>query len=253
MKIHQLFIKPQPGLPVQAQPTLQLLRGYGIQDDASAQLGSPRQILITDLGTVRHFKLQPGDLRENILLNESLGEWESGQIWQVGGALIRLTFLCEPCVYLNRLQPGLAKRIQQQRGWLGMVVQSGAIAVGDPVRPTVHRLPALPHDVKGRFYELLARIPAGKVITTSDLIVALGVTPSYYRVFPTFIKQAASHLPVHRVVAIAGDLFAQSMPEQAERLRAEGVELQNGKVPNCYYWSAQYFHELGHFYPEKEA
>uniref|UniRef100_A0A832H3T0 MOSC domain-containing protein n=1 Tax=Oscillatoriales cyanobacterium SpSt-402 TaxID=2282168 RepID=A0A832H3T0_9CYAN len=248
MKISRLFIKPQSGMPVEAQQALMLAKGYGIRGDASAQGGSPRQILITDRVTLGQFGLQPGDLRENILLDTGFEGLQSGQVLQIGDALIRLTFLCEPCTYLNTLQPDLAKRIKAKRGWLGMVVTSGAIAVGDSVILSAHQFPALPHDAKGRFYELLARIPAGKVITTGDLIVALGVTPSHYRVFPSFIKQAPPELPVHRVVAIAGNLFNKHIPEQAERLAAEGIELQDGKVPSHYHLPAKCFHELGNVY-----
>lgn len=231
-------------MPVQARQELILTAGLGIQADISAQVGSPRQILISDRRTLEQFDLQPGDLRENILLNAGVAELRSGHVLQIGQAWIRLTFLCEPCAYLNTLQPGLANRIKTQRGWLGMVVQSGAIALGDRVRLTPQQFPVLPDDAKGRFYEFVARIPAGCVVSTKDVILAIGVTPSHYRVIPGFIKQAPVGLPVHRVVAIDGSLLLKHLPNQARQLAAEGVELCEGKVLSQTYLPREQFHPI---------
>ncbi|MBF2027984.1 MAG: MGMT family protein [Oscillatoriales cyanobacterium C42_A2020_001] len=242
MNVQRLFIKPQAGMPVQAQQELVLTQGWGIQADASAQVGSPRQILIADRATLKQFDLQPGDLRENILLDGRVAKWQSGQVLQVGQALIRLTFLCEPCAYLNTLQPGFAKHLKTQRGWLGMVVQSGAIAVGDRASLTSYQFPALPDDPRGRFYEFVARIPAGRVVSTKDVILAIGATPSHYRVIPNFIQHALIGLPVHRVVAIDGSLLLKHLPNQAQQLADEGVNLHEGKVCAQAYLPREQFH-----------
>jgi alkylated DNA nucleotide flippase Atl1 len=242
MRVRQLFISPQAGLPIQECDHLQLEQGYGIQGDRHAQVGSHRQVLIVDQDTLKQFDLQPGDLQENILISTGLETLESGQVLQIGEARIRLTFLCEPCTYLETLQPGLAKRIRDRRGWLGMVITSGTIAVGDTITPTSNRFPPLANDAKSRFHELVARIPPGKVITTRDLVLALGVTRSHYRVFPRFIKKAPRSLPVHRIVTISGDLLSQHIPDQAQRLQEEGVEVRHNRVPETYYWSAADFH-----------
>ncbi len=242
MRVLKLFIKPKVGLPIVESDRLQFEQGYGIQDDRRAQVGSPRQVLIVDQNTLQQFDLQPGDLRENIVVSTGLETLDSGQVLQIGEARIRLTFLCEPCAYLETLQPGLAKQIRERRGWLGIVVKSGAIAVGDAVTLTSDRFPPLANDAKSRFHELMARIPHGKVITTRNLVLALGVTKAHYRVFPTFIKKAPSSLPVHRIVAIGGDLLSQHIPNQAQRLQEEGIELQQNRVPETYYWSAENFH-----------
>jgi len=242
MEVLKLFIKPDTGLPIAACDRLQFKQGYGILGDRSAQVGSPRQVLILGQDTLHQFDLQPGDLRENILLNTELDGFKSGEVLQIGEAWIRLTFLCEPCAYLETLQPGLVKRIYGKRGWLGMVVRSGAIAVGNTVTPTPDQLSPLADDARSRFEELVARIPPGQVITTRNLVLALGVTNAHYRVFPTFIKKAAGSLPVYRIVTITGELLSQHIPDQAQRLQAEGVEVQQGKVPETYYWSAEHFH-----------
>lgn len=238
----KLFIQPQAGLPIAECDQLWLEQGYGVQGDRHAQVGSPRQVLVVDQETLHQFDLQPGDLQENILISAGLEPLESGQVLQIGEAWVRLTFLCEPCAYLETLQPGLLTCIRDRRGWLGMVVKSGTIAVADAVTPIPYRFPFLARDAKSRFYELVARIPSGRVITTRDLVVALGVTNAHYRVFPTFIKKAPDSLPVHRIVAIGGNLLTQHIPDQAQRLQEEGVEVRHNRVPEAYYWLAENFH-----------
>jgi alkylated DNA nucleotide flippase Atl1 len=243
MIILKLFKKQLDG-SLAADQQLMLKRGYGIEGDRNACVGSPRQVLMVSQPTLTEFDLQPGDLYENILVDTPIADLVSGQVIQIGTALIRPTFLCEPCAYLETIRQGLSRRIKGQRGVLGMVAGSGTIAVGDRVIPTSYRLPHLAEDAKSRFLEFVARIPAGKVVATADLVLALGVARAYYRVLPTFIKKAPAHLPVHRIVAIDGSLLSRYIPDQAERLLDEGVEAVAGKVSDRDRWQAESFHDL---------
>lgn len=241
MQVSGLFIKPRHGQPVQRQTRLLLRSQEGIQGDCAAQAGSPRQVLLVDEPILARFDLQPGDLRENILLRDGLESFSSGQGLQIGDVLLRLTFRCEPCAYLNTVQPGLMQRLSKHRGWLGMVMRGGAIAIGDAVQLLPAQFTPMSDAVKSRFFEFVATIPPGKVVTTKDLILALGVTTAHYRVFPTFIKQAPNPLPVHRIVAIDGSLFKQHLPAQAALLLAEGVKIQADRVCPGHYWPSQHF------------
>jgi alkylated DNA nucleotide flippase Atl1 len=243
MIVVQLF-KKQLDRSLAVDQQLTLKRGYGVEGDRNAWAGSPRQVLIVSQPTLTEFDLKPGDLYENILVDAPIADLVSGQVIQIGEALIRPTFLCEPCAYLETIRKGLSRQIKGKRGLLGMVARSGTIAVGDQVIPTSYRLPFLAEDAKSRFFEFVARIPAGKVVTTADLVLALGVARTYYRVLPTFIKKAPTDLPVHRIVAIDGSLFSRYIPDQAERLADEGVEAVAGKVGNRHRWRPENFHDL---------
>ncbi|UBF23845.1 MGMT family protein [Kovacikia minuta CCNUW1] len=242
MIVVTLFLKAPPGSSVEC-PQLTLECGYGVAGDLSAAAGSPRQVLIVSQQTLREFDLAPGDLHENILMDAPTETLVSGQVIQIGEALIRPTFLCEPCSQLETIRKGLAKQIKGKRGVLGTVVRSGTIAVGDPMIQTSYRLPALAEDARGRFAEFVARIPPGKVVTMADLVLALGVTRAYYRVFPTWIKKAPADLPVHRIVAIDGSLLTRSIPDQAEQLAREGIALIAGKVDDHDRWQPENFHQ----------
>lgn len=241
MKVCRLFRK-LPGGKLEECKSLELHKEFGIEGDKNAAIGSPRQVLIIDAKTLELFHLKPGDLYENILLDELVQPLISGQLIHIGDALIRPTFLCEPCSTLDKLRSGLAKQIKGKRGFLGMVIKSGRIQIGDEAVFTDYNFPSLSEHVGERFEQFVSRIPVGKVVRTSDLILALGVTKSYYRVIPTWLKKAASGLPVHRIVAIDGRLFTQHLPRQRQLLTQEGIEFVVDRVVDQYYWQPQFFY-----------
>jgi alkylated DNA nucleotide flippase Atl1 len=241
VKVCRLFRK-LPGDVLEECKSLELHKGLGIEGDKNAAVGSPRQVLMIDVKTLDSFDLKPGNLYENILLDEPIQRFVSGQLIQIGDALIRPTFLCEPCSTLEELRPGLAKQIKGKRGFLGMVIKSGRIQIDDEAVFTDYYFPPLSEHVRERFEQFVSRIPVGKVVRTSDLILALGVTKSYYRVIPTWLKKAASGLPVHRIVAIDGRLFTQHLPRQRQLLTQEGIEFVVDRVIDQYYWQPQFFY-----------
>ncbi len=228
--------------------TLELRRGYGVVGDANAAVGSPRQILIVDAVTLNQFDLMPGQLRENVVLESTPQPLRSGQVLQLGSeAFIRLTIPCEPCAYLNQIRPGLAKQIQHHRGFLGIVIRSGNVTVGDVAALTPYQFPVIPETTRGKFDQFVARIPPGKVVSTTHLLLALGLTQSYYRTFPALLKKSPTDLPVHRVVAADGSLITKHMPDQYEALQNEGVKVVDNRVSPDHFWEAIAFHELGDF------
>lgn len=249
MKVKQLFIKGKHGVLVDERETLTLRKGYGIVGDVSAQVGSPRMVLIVSVTTTDSFSLKPGDLGENILIDAEFERLCSGQVLQFGqNALIRMAFLCEPCATLEKIQTGLSKRIKGHRGFLGIVVKDGLIKLDDDVFVTAYRLPAIPDDVKGRFREFVHRIPPGRVVKTPDLLMALGVSKAYYRAIPAFLKKADKELPIHRIVRSDGSLMSEYISCQEQVLIEEGIEISSNRIArDKYYWEAINFHELGVF------
>ncbi|HAZ42972.1 MAG TPA: hypothetical protein DDW76_02110 [Cyanobacteria bacterium UBA11369] len=249
MKVTKLFIKQEHGIPAKECLALTLQRGRGILGDINALPGSPRQVLIASTSTLVEFGLKPGELGENILIDAEIEHFSSGMVLQVGlSALIRLSFLCEPCAYLDKIQPGLAKRIKGKRGFLGIVVRDGEIALEDKISVTPYRLKAIPNEAKGRFSEFVQRIPLGKVVKTTELLFAMGVSKAYSRAIPTFLKKADSRLPIHRIVRADGRLLSEYIVEQERSLVQEGIEIKLDRIANPnFYWESSQFHELGNF------
>lgn len=242
MQVLKLFLKIAPHSPLTECTNLTLQKGMGIVGDCHGRVGSPRQILLVDQGSLQTLDLQPGNLRENILVDGNLAMLSSGTVLQIGAAWIRLTFLCEPCAYLEQVRSGLAKQIGARRGYLGRAVQDGNIHVGDDVMLIPDRFPAIPQDTASQFYDFVARVPAGKVVRTTDVLLALGMTQSYCRILPQLMKRAPQGIPVHRVVRSDRVLFSQHLPHQAQFLRQEGVVLEASKVAERDTWQAQFFY-----------
>jgi alkylated DNA nucleotide flippase Atl1 len=245
VQILHLFAKTAAGQPPAPCDRLWLRRGLGIEGDAHARAGSPRQVLLASAPVLAAHGLRPGDLRENILLDGLVEELASGQVLQLGEvAQVRVMGDCEPCAYLNTLHPGLAKRISGQRGMLAMAIADGVVRVGDRAVVLPQTFPPVPNDTRGKLHEFVARIPPGRVVRTTELLVALGLTASHYRVIPVLLKKADAGLPVHRVVGAGGRLLTQHLPDQAERLAAEQVQIEQGGVLAEFCWEPVQFHAL---------
>ncbi len=245
LQILQLFTKTAAGKPPEPCDRLVLRRRLGIEGDVHARAGSPRQVLLASAPVLEAFGLRPGDLRENILLDGVVETLASGQVLQLGeAAQVRIMGDCEPCAYLNTLQPGLAKRINGQRGMLAMVICDGVVRVGNRAVVLPQTFPAIPNDTRGKLHEFVARIPPGRVVRTTELLVALGLTASHYRAIPVLLKKADAGLPVHRVVGAGGRLLTQHLPDQAERLEAEQVQTEQGTVLAEFCWEPEQFHAL---------
>jgi methylated-DNA-[protein]-cysteine S-methyltransferase len=83
-------------------------------------------------------------------------------------------------------------------------------------------------------YELLKRIPEGKVTTYREMANALG-TNAWRAVGTAMAKNNDLIItPCHRVVRSDGSIgqYALGTDKKAELLEKEGVEISNGKVTN---------------------
>jgi alkylated DNA nucleotide flippase Atl1 len=248
MQVLELFSKPLPKQPTRPEKSLKLLRGFGIENDIHSQWGSPRQILIVSQTTLQTFGLSLGDLGENILLDESIEEWQSGQVIRIGEqVLLRLMFHCEPCQYLESLQLGLKKKIQNRRGFLAMVIEGGTIHPSDRVCLSDHQFPPLSNIPKERFIQFVNCIPTGKVINTTDLLVGIGVQKSYHRAVATWIKNRGNSIPVHRIIKADSRLFTNLIQEQKQLLNNENVVITHDQVDyQRYGWDKNNFYPLLH-------
>ena len=152
--------------------SIRLLAGLGVEGDAhlgvtvkhrSRVAKDPsqpnlRQVhLITEetLANLRSagFEVAPGQLGENLTTRGiDLLDLPEGTTLHLGaGAVVQITGLRNPCVQLDRFQPGLMRaligrdadgRPLLKAGVMGVVLASGEVAPGDPIEV---RHPPLPH------------------------------------------------------------------------------------------------------------
>ncbi|RAV07006.1 DNA methyltransferase [Mycolicibacterium sp. GF69] len=75
---------------------------------------------------------------------------------------------------------------------------------------------------------LVAAIPPGRVSTYGDIAEAAGLSSA--RIVGWIMRTDSSDLPWHRVITASGKPAAHLATRQLERLRAEGVLADHGRV-----------------------
>jgi MOSC domain-containing protein YiiM len=112
----------------------QAVAGQGLEGCAH---GNPpkREVLFVSVEHIESVDVEPGAIRENLLVKGTdVQQWPIGQRVKVGDeALFEITMVCDPCARMDALRDGLRAELEGKRGMLARVVESGEVAVGDPV------------------------------------------------------------------------------------------------------------------------
>jgi MOSC domain-containing protein YiiM len=146
-----------------------------------------RQVLILQHSTLYDFNLQPGDLRENIIIDDDIDLYNlpSGTVIQIGDVKIRLTFLCEPCKMIaDKVN---LKDIRDQRGMLGCFLNDGLIQKQDKVFVTDEKFEPIPEKASERIIWFLNK--HHEPIMARDLMWQVGLPHSYCRALPAMIAK----------------------------------------------------------------
>jgi MOSC domain-containing protein YiiM len=111
----------------------QAIVGQGLEGCAHAN-PPKREVLFVSKEHLESVGVEPGEIRENLTIDGTdVEEWPVGQRVRAGGAEFEITMVCDPCHRMDELRDGLRAELQGKRGMLARVVESGEIAVGDPV------------------------------------------------------------------------------------------------------------------------
>lgn len=144
-----------------------------------------RQVLIVPTQSLTEFKLNPGDLRENIVVDGlDLHKLESGTVIQIGSVRIRLTFHCEPCRKLADIVN--LRKIMHKRGVLGNFLNNGVIKVGDAIVVGEKGFEAIPYRIDERIKWYLDK--QDKPVPVSKLVFDIGLSNSYCRAIPNIVS-----------------------------------------------------------------
>ena len=189
MTVTNLYIKRKHGAALEEVTTFAFDK-----DGISAGIACApfRQVLIASRPILADCGLKPGDLRENVLLDDDgLYDLPSGTVIRIGQALIRLTFHCEPCKKILKLIA--FDRIEHRRGVFGCFLNAGTISLGDKLVVTEQKFEPIPYAVKERIQWFLSKGDAPSA--AGQLIEAIGLPSSYARAMPRllekFLKPAA--------------------------------------------------------------
>ena len=106
----------------------------GLEGCAHARPGGKRQVLLVDCETLESLNLPPGIIRENITTEGlEVNALQIGQKLDMGGVLMEVTAVCEPCEVLDAIRPGLQQELRGRRGMLCRVLRGGTLKRGDAI------------------------------------------------------------------------------------------------------------------------
>lgn len=98
--------------------------------------GNPprREVLLASKEHLDAVGVEPGAIRENVTIEGAdVQTWPVGQRVKVGGALLEITMVCDPCHRMDELREGLRAELDDKRGMLAHIIEGGEIALGDPI------------------------------------------------------------------------------------------------------------------------
>ena len=112
---------------------LRAIQGQGMEGCAHAN-APMREVLFASLQHLDSVGVEPGAIRENLTVaGADVQAWPVGQRVRVGGAVFEITMVCDPCQRMDDLRQGLRAELEDKRGMLAKVVESGEVALGDEV------------------------------------------------------------------------------------------------------------------------
>ena len=112
----------------------QAIVGQGLEGCAHAN-PPKREVLFVSAEHLDSVGVEPGAIRENLTVTGTdVEQWPIGQRVRVGDeAVFEITMVCDPCHRMDELRQGLRAELEGRRGMLARIVESGEVAVGDPV------------------------------------------------------------------------------------------------------------------------
>jgi MOSC domain-containing protein YiiM len=133
-KIIGVWTSPGRGTArMDAHERRQAVVGGGLEGCAHAN-PPKREVLFASKEHLDSVGVDPGAIRENLTVEgDDVQQWPIGQQVRVGGALFEITMVCDPCQRMDDLRQGLRAELDEKRGMLARVVESGEVAVGDEV------------------------------------------------------------------------------------------------------------------------
>jgi MOSC domain-containing protein YiiM len=116
-----------------AHDRLQAIAGLGM--DGCAHANPPRrEVLFASLEHLESVGVEAGAIRENLTVEGAdVQRWPVGQRVRIGNAVFEITMVCDPCRRMDDLRQGLRAELDDKRGMLARVVESGEVAVGDEI------------------------------------------------------------------------------------------------------------------------
>lgn len=145
-----------------------------------------RQVLLINSDSLSRFNLQPGDLRENVVVDDdALHDYPSGTVVSMGAIQVRLNFHCEPCAKIrNVVDP---KAVIHRRGYLGTILNTGSVQPGDEFRQYGQKFAPIPYRIVDRVKWFLDQ--KRQPVSAIELVYQIGLPKGHCRAVPHYLHQ----------------------------------------------------------------
>jgi MOSC domain-containing protein YiiM len=129
-----LFVSPERGSGrSEPRERVEAIESRGLEGCAHAN-PPRREVLLVSKEHLDAVGVEPGAIRENVTVEGvDVHSWSPGQRVRIGGAVLEITMVCDPCHRMDELRAGLRSQLDGRRGMLAHVVDGGEIAVGDEI------------------------------------------------------------------------------------------------------------------------
>ena len=121
-----LLIEDEPSVIAFLRAALKR-RGYTVVDASSGEEGLKQLATGKYAGVISDIRM-PGAVN-----GADVHEWPIGQQVRVGGALFEIAMVCDPCIKMEAIRPGLQAELDGKRGMLARVLETGDVAAGDQI------------------------------------------------------------------------------------------------------------------------
>jgi len=133
--VGNVWVSPQKGSGrMDARGTVRAIAGHGLEGCAHARPGTKREVLFASREHLDALDLEPGSIRENFTVEGAdVHEWPIGQQVRIGEATFEITMVCDPCIKMEAIRPGLQAALEGRRGMLARVLVTGDVGAGDEI------------------------------------------------------------------------------------------------------------------------
>lgn len=131
--------KGESGLPRPKVNCLNLIEGYGIENDKFAGKDEKSSVMIVGdfsykVANDNGISLELGSLGENILFDFNPHDFEIGTQFKIGETIIELTEKCTICNHLSVFGKKLPYFVKDCRGLYCKIIKGGEIKKGDDIQ-----------------------------------------------------------------------------------------------------------------------
>lgn len=115
------------------------------------------------------------------------------------------------------------RRFKRLSRFLAVVVRSGKVIEAESATLTPDVFPSAPDSFPDRCSWALKRIPRGRVVNSTEFLLAIGAGPAYARALPRWLKATqAEDTPIHRLLDAHFEP-ASWAPDAIDRLESEDL------------------------------